>query len=153
VEGVPVTSHTIFRAYSPADRESCLALFDANCPQFFAPNERLDYERFLGSNQPGYEVCLLDGTIVGAFGLIGEGAVRRSLKWILFAPHMRGLGLGSAAVDRVLSAARVAELSLVDIAASQLSEPFFARYGARRVRESKDGWGPGLHRIDMEMRL
>ena len=36
-----------FRAYQPADREACLALFDENCPAFFAPNEREDYEAFL----------------------------------------------------------------------------------------------------------
>ena len=29
-----------FRPYEAADRERCLALFDANCPAYFAANER-----------------------------------------------------------------------------------------------------------------
>ncbi len=36
-------------------------LFDANCPEFFAPNERLDYAEFLDSNLLGYELCLTGG--------------------------------------------------------------------------------------------
>ncbi len=36
-----------FRPYQTADREACLGLFDANCPEFFAPNERADYVAFL----------------------------------------------------------------------------------------------------------
>ena len=31
-----------FRPYSSADREACLANFDANCPAFFAPDERAE---------------------------------------------------------------------------------------------------------------
>lgn len=37
-----------FRPYTQADRDSCIGLFDANCPEYFAANERADYEAFLG---------------------------------------------------------------------------------------------------------
>jgi len=36
-----------FRTYRDADREACTSIFDANCPAFFAPNERQEYEEFL----------------------------------------------------------------------------------------------------------
>ena len=36
-----------FRGYRPPDESACLALFDENCPAFFAPNERDDYLVFL----------------------------------------------------------------------------------------------------------
>jgi hypothetical protein len=39
----------------------------------------------------------------------------------------------------------------IRIAASHRSAPFFARFGAETVRETPDGWGPGMHRIDMEL--
>ena len=36
---------------------TCLDIFDANCPEFFAPNERQEYENFLNCDSKGYEVC------------------------------------------------------------------------------------------------
>lgn len=36
-----------FRPFSSKYRTTCLALFDANCPEFFEPNERADLEAFL----------------------------------------------------------------------------------------------------------
>jgi hypothetical protein len=36
-----------FRPYSNADCQACTDIFDANCPEFFAPNERQGYESFL----------------------------------------------------------------------------------------------------------
>ena len=142
-----------FRPYSPADKEICLAIFDVNCPPFFAPNERIDYEQFLDSNPSGYELCLHAGSVVGAYGLIGDGTIRRNLNWVLLSPKTQQLGVGSAIMNRVLNLARNAKLSIVDIAASHLSAPFFAKFGATVVNESKNGWGPGLHRIDMELKL
>ena len=49
-----------FAPYADGDREACLALFDANCPTFFAPNERADYAAFLDQCPPDYQVCRLE---------------------------------------------------------------------------------------------
>jgi hypothetical protein len=42
---------------------------------------------------------------------------------------------------------------MLDVAASQHSAPFFARFGARELARTDDGWGPGMHRVDMELPL
>ena len=63
-----------YRPYSFSDKEACLALFDMNCPEYFAPNEREDYDNFLVSNPTGYELCVGSAGIAGAFGLIEESA-------------------------------------------------------------------------------
>lgn len=60
-----------FRFYRADDREACLALFDENCPAFFAANERADYAEFLDTQQREYEVCLKANVIAGSFGLMG----------------------------------------------------------------------------------
>jgi hypothetical protein len=39
----------------------------------------------------------------------------------------------------------------VRISASQVSAPFFARCGARELSRVRDGWGPGMHRVEMEI--
>ena len=43
-----------FRAYEAADLPACMILFDANCPAYFAPNERAEFETFLGLKPAGY---------------------------------------------------------------------------------------------------
>ncbi|TPH13579.1 GNAT family N-acetyltransferase [Litorilituus lipolyticus] len=143
----------IFKAYLPSYKDDCLALFDDNCPEFFAPNERNDYAAFLDSNPVGYEVCLVGDTVIGAFGLIGDVEEYKHINWILISSKSQGLGIGSRFIDRAIQAAKKDELQHIKIAASHLSAPFFAKYGARVIREIPHGWGANMHRIDMELHL
>jgi len=147
MKGTPVAA---FRDYSPEDREDCLRIFDENCPEFFAPNERAEYAEYLGG-PPGYEVCLLEGEVVGAFGLSPEAAREMSLRWILLSPRVQRMGLGSAVMARALSKARGEGASRIRISASHKSAPFFARFSAREISTTPNGWGPGMHRVEMEI--
>lgn len=142
-----------FRPFVPADKELCLDLFDANCPAYFAPPERIAYAKFLEAAPTGYEVGLEQGQIVGAYGLSGEGACRRELRWILVQPRTQGSGVGSAMMRRATALLRESGPRSLDIAASHLSAPFFAKHGAVVVAETRNGWGPGLHRVDMVLDL
>ena len=140
-----------FRSYSTEDKAACLELFDANCPEFFSPNERADYDDFLDAEPGCYELCSCESRIVGAFGLIGDDSSRRDLNWILLDPSSQGLGIGTAIMDRVASLARGVNVQVVCIAASHKSAPFFAKFGASKIAETTDGWGPGMHKVDMEL--
>jgi GNAT superfamily N-acetyltransferase len=142
-----------FRPYSSEKKEACLDLFDANCPEFFASNERADYLRFLDTGPGGYELCLIDDEVAGAFGLIVNGASRRRLNWIMLDPQFQGLGAGRAIMERVAALATSEGIQVVDIAASHKSAPFFARFGAVTMTVTHDGWGSGMHRVDMELSL
>ncbi len=148
-----MTASVSFRGYSSADEEACLQVFDANCPTFFAPNERSDYVAFLEGNSAGYEVCELDGCVVGAFGLLEADQSRISLCWIMLDPHSQGAGIGSEIMRRVISKAKASRFPAISISASQKSAPFFARFGAIAQSTTEDGWGPGLDRVDMELTL
>ena len=150
---MPATAQITFAPYARNSRGSCLALFDANCPDFFAPNERDEYSRFLDSNPPGYELCLIDANIVGAFGLAGDGDGKRRLNWILLNPMYQGVGAGRAMMERVSARAASEGVAVVEIAASHKSAAFFARFGAVSMKVTHDGWGPDMHRVDMEWRL
>ena len=142
-----------FRSFCASDAESCLALFDDNCPEYFAPNERDDFHAFLKDGPVGYEVCELDNMIVGAFGLIDQGEQGYSLNWIMIAPTAHGLGIGSAMLQRAVARARHSGLAEFSIAASHKSAPFFARFGASEIATFKDGWGPGMDRVNMRLVL
>jgi len=146
-----MAAHVTFRSYSRTEREACLSLFDANCPEFFASNERNDYANFLDTNPAGYELCIVNDQVAGAFGLIGNDTLRRRLNWIMLNPQSQGLGIGSAVMARVTTLAIAGELEVVDIAASHKSAPFFAKFGAVTTGIIQDGWGPGMHRVDMAL--
>jgi GNAT superfamily N-acetyltransferase len=139
-----------FAPYGPEHREACLAVFDENCPAFFAPDERADYADFLDRVGVDYRVCRRDGRVVGAFGLMPGGAPGEAhLNWILLSPSAQGAGLGRAIMGEVAARAGACRVA---IAASHRSAPFFARFGARELIRTEDGWGPGMHRVDMEWR-
>jgi hypothetical protein len=142
-----------FRPYSVKDRKTCLDLFDANCPEYFASRERADYQRFLDAGSRGYELCLIDEMVAGAFGLIGNDASRRRLNWIMLNPRFHGVGAGRAIMERITFLATSEELEVVDIAASHKSAPFFAKFGAVTTSVTENGWGAGMHRFDMQLPL
>lgn len=142
-----------FRPYCSTDNEACSSIFDANCPGFFAPNERREYEEFLERVPDAYEVCEVNGTVLGAFGLFVDGKNAKKLNWILLDPQTQGSGVGSKIMKRVIQTGRESQTRIVRIAASHKSAPFFAKFGATTTSSIKDGWGPGMDRVDMELRL
>jgi GNAT superfamily N-acetyltransferase len=142
-----------FRSYCEADYEACVDIFDANCPKYFAPNERQDFEDFLKDKSVGYEVCEVDGRILGAYGLFADGEVTKVLNWILLDPDAQGLGIGSKIIERVNALGRASHTRTINIAASHMSAPFFARFGAKTLATTRNGWGTGMHRVDMKLSI
>ena len=86
--------------------------------------------------------------MIGAFGVLPEGADAR-LSWIMLDPLTQGVGIGRQIMESVREMARSRRAGRVHIAASHLSAAFFARFGAVESGRQLDGWGPGMHRIDM----
>ena len=140
-----------FRAFTATDTTACLALFDANCPEYFAPNERADYRAFLDAMPDGYEVCELDGAIVGAYGVHAIDDDNAALHWILLAPAAQGHGLGAAIMSRTVRTLEQRGHRTLHISASHKSAPFFARFGAVEDARIIDGWGPGMHLVEMRI--
>jgi GNAT superfamily N-acetyltransferase len=144
----------VFVPYEPAHRAACLDLFDQNCPDYFAPNEREPYAAFLDAGPADYCVAVHDGVVRAAFGVTDtEQSGHRRINWILVARAAQGGGIGAAMMAEARRRAQKDGVRVLDIAASHRSAPFFAKYGSRVVAETADGWGPGMHRVDMELRL
>ena len=139
----------VMRPYAVSDQRDCLALFDENCPEYFDPGERADYVEFLDERPADYEVCLQGRSIVGAFGVGARAEGGLGLRWILIAPAAQGQGVGTAMMERALEVCRASGEAALHIAASQKSAPFFARFGARAIETTAQGWGPDLDRVEM----
>jgi GNAT superfamily N-acetyltransferase len=139
------------RLFEASDRDGCLAVFDENCPEFFAPNERTEYAAFLDQDPDGYWVCLLEERIAGAFGLRNVDEHTAVLNWILLARTSQGRGLGAGIMKQALQTMRNSGRSLLRISASQHSAPFFAKFGAIELSQREHGWGPGMHRVELRI--
>ena len=144
-----MTADLVFRGYQPADRDACVALFDANCPAFFAANERAGFVNFLSTAAGNYELCLIDQQVAGAYGLGPHSSGGLALRWIVLSPQVHGHGVGTRIMHRVLETVRARGVPQLHIAASHRSAPFFAKFGAQELATIPDGWGPAMHRVDM----
>ena len=125
--------------YLPADKDACLAVFDSNLPDFFAPDERALFATFL--EDPG-SYCVMEHNdalvACGGFRVIGDagrltwGMIRRDL-------HRQGLG-------RFLLLFRLREMTrhhpgveMVTLETSQLAAPFYESQGFRFTRSTSAG--------------
>jgi GNAT superfamily N-acetyltransferase len=140
------------RGYAAGDTAACLALFDRNCPTWFAPNERPDFADYLAASGSDYRLCERGGATVAAFGVTTRSG-RARLNWIMVDPAAHGHGIGAAIMAEAAALARRAGASAIDIAASHLSAPFFAHFGAQQTERIDHGWGPDMHRVDMVLEL
>lgn len=145
--------NVMFRPYCRTDYPACLDLFDSNCPEFFAPDERQDYQCFLEGSPEGYEICEVDGWVLGVFGLSGDSSNEQRLNWLMVDAKAQGKGLGAMIMERAIRLGRRSESKTLGIATSQKVAPFYQKYGAQTISVTKDGYGPGIDRVDMVLPL
>lgn len=142
-----------FRKFDEDFFADCVALFDENCPSYFADNERDDYMKFLSRNPPNYFVGVIDRSVVAAFGLsTGSKAKHGRISWIMVSTKSQAHGVGTKMMQLIKTSALEKNLTVINIAASHLSAPFFSKFGATKLRQIRHGWGKNMHRIDMQIR-
>ena len=141
------------RPCQPSDHSACLAVFDSNTPDYFAPSDRAEFDKFLHESTKPYFVMEHDGALLGCGGYyLSKGVARLSWGMVDRAWHRRGLG-------RLLLLYRLREVSksgaapMVQLSTSQLTAPFFERQGFKRIETIKDGYAAGIDRVEMAMKL
>jgi GNAT superfamily N-acetyltransferase len=67
----------------------------------------------------------------------------------MVSPSVHGKGIGRSMMHYVTELAGDENLTVIQIAASHLSAPFFRKFGARDLGLIPNGWGPGMDRVDM----
>ena len=148
-----------FKPYSQDGMAACLELFDLNCPRFFAREERSDYSHFLQQlpdSRSTHSVYLLgwrEQRLIACFGMARVSSETCALTWIMVHPEYQRQGCGEEMMAQLFTRAAAARYRKVAVSTSQHADQFFARFGAVTLRSQNDGWGPGMHRVDMEISL
>lgn len=139
--------------YRPGDRGALLAIFDANTPRFFAPEERDTFVEFLDRPLGDFRVLRDDtGATIGAGGVMVAEDGTASLVWGMIAPPHQGTGFGWwMALERLSWIAAMPEARRVILDTSQETAGFYCRLGFRTVSVQPNGYGPELHRHDLVM--
>lgn len=145
------------RRYATQDRDACLLLFDSNTPEYFLPQERVQFEAWLDSNPEHYFVLEHDGLIVacGGFALPPSGSTMASLTWGMVGRQWRRQGLGRFLLMfrmREMSKSG-AEIQMVNLETTPQAAPFFASQGFQTARVIKDGYAPGLDKLQMVRKM
>ena len=142
------------RTYSPADRNACLAVFDSNTPGFFDPAERAGFEAFLDGVDCYYFVMEHDGAVAGCGGYAIDEEMRASLVWGMIRGDLHKLGLGRfLLMFRLREITKAGGVQLVSLGTSQRTAPFFEKQGFKVTSTRKDGYAPGVDRVEMMMKL
>ena len=148
-----------FKPYSQDNMAACLELFDLNCPSFFAREERSDYSYFLQQlpdSRSTHNVYLLgwrEQRLIACFGVARVSSETCALTWIMVHPEYQRQRCGEEMMAQLFTLAAAADYRKVVVSTSQHADQFFARFGAITLRSQNDGWGPGMHRVDMEIIL
>ena len=136
---------------APAHEAAVRAVFQANVPRFFIPEEEAGLLDYLGQGLP-YFVGMSGATVYAAGGFafnhptpqLPEPSV--SLTWGMVHSGWHGRGLG-----RQLTAYRLQQAGLhypalpVCIETSHLTASFYEKFGFALLETLPDGVAPGLH--------
>ncbi|HEY4364421.1 MAG TPA: GNAT family N-acetyltransferase [Bryobacteraceae bacterium] len=143
------------RPYAPADRGACLAVFDSNVPEFFRSEERREFEDFLTAPKCPYFVMELAEGIAGCGGYcLTEEQTAARMVWGMVRRELHRKGLGRfLLLYRLHEIGALAGVQLVQLDTSQAAAPFFASQGFKVTGVVKDGYGAGLDRVSMTMKL
>jgi GNAT superfamily N-acetyltransferase len=154
------------RPWIPDDLEGCLAVARSNTPAFVLPHEVAAYgdwlRRACGADADPGDACayfVVDDAVAGqglaACGGIAfaEGAPVATLCWGLVRRDLHRRGLGTRLLVARLALARARGVEVVALDTTPASLGFFLRHGFVEIARTPDGYGPGLDRVDVELRL
>ena len=140
-----------FQKYIASKFEECLELFELNCPAYFAEEERKGYRKYLDYNKDIYLLGYENDSLACCFGIREHNIDLCSLRWIMVHPNRHKSGFGNEMMSYIINYAKEQNKKTVLISTSQYTNNFFEKYGAKEVAFTENGWGRGMHKIDMRI--
>lgn len=146
------------RRYRTDDLLACLAIFNGNVPEFFAPEERAEFHDFLNEikvHDDLYLVLTQAGRVIACGGLTIDRHARQAiLAWGMVDRAHHGQGIGTQLTQaRMAQAWADPRIDRVVLATSQHTQGFYAGFGFAVTQITPNGFGAGLDRWDMSLNL
>jgi predicted GNAT family N-acyltransferase len=146
------------RKYAESDKNKCIEIFKTNVPKFFTEKEIEEFSDFLDKADENtkdsrviYYVVTLGGKIIGCGG-IGCFLKKNeaSLCWGLIDSKLHKKGYGEIFLKyRLAEIEKYFPKAKIKIDTTQLSAPFFEKYGFLTTKITKDFYADGMDRYDM----
>ncbi len=139
-----------FRPYVLTDKDACLTLFDSNVPRYFDSSERAAFADFLDQPVGEYFVIEQGSEICGCGGFRTEEGGQARFTWGMVDNARHGSGLG-----RMLAEYRLQEIQAsgrfqeAELFTTPQIAPFFEKFGFEMTGVEKDGFAPGMDKIQM----
>jgi predicted GNAT family N-acyltransferase len=147
--------------YQATDRDSCLAVFDSNCPSAFADWERPEFKEWLElkTDVNPYWTIRVDDVVIGCGGIYTSDDHHKDSRygreagfaWGMVRSDIHGRGYGKQLfqhrLDYLLAGYRDWPIIL---RTSQTAYTFFEQFGFKTVEYTEDGWAKGLHKYEMQ---
>jgi GNAT superfamily N-acetyltransferase len=151
------------RPWTPDDLDGSLALARSNTPDFILPHEVAAYGAWLrracGPDADPGDACAYfvrddpAGGLAACGGIaFAAGAPVATLCWGLVRRDLHRKGIGTAMILERLALAWARGVAVVAMDTTPAALGFFLRHGFAEVSRTRDGYGPGLDRIDLELR-
>lgn len=150
-----MTSGLIIRPYQVQDKAALLKILQLNIPDYFAPEEWEDFQKYLETDLEDYYVLVLDRQVIGGGGLnyhIQEHTA--SLSWDLLHPNYQKQGFGRQLIQhrlKILSTNKA--IKQVFVRTSQLVYRFYQKQGFMLQQCKANYWGPGYDLYHMTQTL
>ncbi|MEL6875956.1 MAG: GNAT family N-acetyltransferase [Pseudomonadota bacterium] len=141
---------TVVRDYQVTDKAACLSLFDGNVPEFFDASERDMFSGFLDAPEGDYFVIEMEGRVCGCGGIVREDRGQARFTWGMVDNSLHGAGLGRLLAEYRLQVIEAAgDYSEAELFTTHRVAPFFAKFGFETRGVEKDGFAPGMDKVQM----
>lgn len=138
------------RRYRIADKPACLAIFDSNVRAYFDASERDDFAAFLDDPDGEYLVLEQDGAVIGCGGYAREERGQARFTWGMVDGNHHGAGHGQRLAEyRLQKIAASGDFAETELFTTPKVAPFFAKFGFAEAEIVKDGFAPGMDKVQM----
>ncbi len=142
------------RKYSLKDMPACMAIFNSNCPKYFALHELKSFENWL-TNAQNYYVIEENNQIIGCGGYdVNDKENKVALSWGMIHKDFHKKGFGRKSIEYRLELIKKLKKDFtIVLDTSQHTHKFYEKLGFKVDKITKNHYGKGLDRYDMSMQL
>lgn len=128
-----------------------MEIIQSNTPKFIDESEHSDFVDYLKRDDKIYFVLLESNSVIacGGYG-VNDAKTIAGMSWGLVHRDFHQKGFGSKLLQFRLDQIREKfPKAKIQLDTSQLTYPFFEKFGFVVKNITKDAWGEGLHKIEM----